>query len=293
MTANFPAELAVHLAGSIRSARRCYRQRLTCCQKKVSAKTVHDLRVETRRILALLDLLEILGFGSGLKKMRKTFKKRLDSFDDLRDTQVQLCLLKPLWRRFPAAKDFKKLLRDCEECLVEKLARKIRDTKQGGLNRRLKETEQCLRDCAAGQSRETSAALALLATRASFDRAARLRRQVRRGNPKTIHRLRVAFKRFRYGCELLQPFLPGLTAERLEKMKDYQRRAGDVQDVEVLLARFAAAIKDGQVKPAAVKGLRSEWVRRRRHAIDSFRQAMDELFEFEPGGAVKARMRAG
>ena len=110
MNPDFPAELARHLAESVRAARRRYRKRLARCQDKFSENAVHELRIETRRILALLDLLEALRCAAPLKKLRKTFKRRLDAFDDLRDTHVQQVLLKPLWKDFPEARPLKKHL---------------------------------------------------------------------------------------------------------------------------------------------------------------------------------------
>src|SRR5215510_8859246 len=101
MKAKLPGRLAVHLAGSVRAARRRYRKRLVRCQKKFSESAVHELRVEARRILALLDLLDAVHFGDSLRKLAKNFKRRLDAFDDLRDTHVQRRLLQPLWRDFP------------------------------------------------------------------------------------------------------------------------------------------------------------------------------------------------
>ena len=53
MNPTFPPKLAIHLAESVRSARRRYRKRLARCQEKFSEKAVHDLRIDTRRILSL------------------------------------------------------------------------------------------------------------------------------------------------------------------------------------------------------------------------------------------------
>jgi CHAD domain-containing protein len=281
VNANFPAELATHLAESVRAARRRYRKRLTCCQEKFSEDAVHELRIETRRILALLDLLEGLHFPESLKKLRKTFKKRLDAFDDLRDTHVQLALLKPLWKQFPEAAELKKHLRKCEECLEPKLSKEIRSTKNGRLNRRLKEIEKCLCDWAAGKAAgRTGPAQGLLI--AAFRRVFALRRRIRRNKPETIHRTRVAFKRFRYTAELLQPLLPQYTGQLLARMKDFQGAAGDIQDVAVLIARLDKDIADGDLDAKCVRGLRAELSRHERRAIDSFMKRIHELKDFEP-----------
>jgi CHAD domain-containing protein len=276
-----PAALAKHLDAGVRKARRRYHKRLERCQKKFSEGAVHELRVENRRILALLDLIASLGLDGAVKKLARNFKKRLDVFDGLRDTQVQLRHLKPLWRGFPEAHRLKTILQRREARLVSRLASEIKATKDTRLNRRLKEVEKCLRSCADGKSRKLAAQLAAAALRETFQRVLALRRQVRASEPATIHRLRVSFKRFRYVSELLRPLLPGLTAAQIDRMKEYQAAAGEIQDLEVLLARLAQVVADRKLSPAAVRNLRSELLRQKREAIDSFMARIDDLLEFQ------------
>jgi CHAD domain-containing protein len=285
VNANFPPQLAAHLAESVRTVRRRYRKRLMRCQDKFSEKAVHDLRTQTRRILALLDLLEAFRFDESLKTLRKAFKKRLDAFDDLRDTHVQRMMLKPMWPDFPEARELKKHLCKCEKRLESEMSRKIHRTKSGHLNRCLKKLQKSLRKCAehppAGRS--TSLAQSLLA--GAFRKVVILKRRIRRNQPGTIHRMRIAFKRFRYTAELLQPFLPRITPECLERMKEFQAAAGKIQDVAVLLERLAKDVKNGYLKPACVKNLRDELLRRERSAINSLMERIGELSDYEPEAA--------
>ena len=282
MNPNFPTRLAAHLSESVCVARNRYRKRLARCQEKFSEKAVHSLRIETRRILALLDLLEELRLAEPLKKLRKTFKKRLDAFDDLRDTHVQLVLLKPLWQDFPEARDLKKHLRKCERQLVSELSQKIKTTKSRRLNRRLKQIEESLRKFGQGATTGRNSDLAQMLLDGAFRRTVVLRRRIQRNNPATIHRMRIAFKRFRYTAELLQPFLPQFTPHRLSRMKEFQSAAGDIQDVAVLLVRLDKDVKSQNLKPACIKNLRGALLRHERRAIDSFMARIDELMEFEP-----------
>jgi CHAD domain-containing protein len=282
VNSNFPPKLAGHLAESVRKARRRYRKRLICCQKRFSEKAVHDLRIETRRILALIDLLEALHFEESLAKSRKTFKKRLDAFDDLRDTHVQRVLLKPLWPKFPEARDFNKHLCKCEKQLECEVSRKVKNIKSGGLNRKLKEIEKSLRKCAENPPTGGGVSQSQLLLGAAFRRVLVLRRQIRRNQPATIHRMRVAFKRFRYTAELLQPFVPGFTEKRLERMKNFQGTAGDIQDVAVLLARIEDETRKGDIAAECVKNLRGELMRVERAAINTLMERIDELKDFEP-----------
>lgn len=283
---NFPAELAGHLAESVRAARRRYRKRLARCRQRFSEKAVHDLRIETRRILALLDLLEALRFPEPLKKLRKTFKKRLDAFDDLRDTHVQLVLLKRLWPDVPEARELKRRLRKCEKQLVSELSREIRTTRSGRLNRQLKDVEKALRRTrnAPGSNRASSLAHTVLGS--AFRKVLILRRQIRRNQPATIHRTRVAFKRFRYTAELLRPFLPQFTPQRLARMKDFQAAAGNIQDMAVLLARLKKFAKAGELPADAVQKLQTELLRQEHLAVDSFMSRIGELAKFEPEQSI-------
>ena len=282
MNPNFPPKLAAHLAERVRVARHSYRRRLAKCQKKFSQKAVHALRTETRRNLALLDLIEALHFDDSLKKLRKTFKKRLDSFDDLRDTHVQLVLLEPLWPKFPEAGDLKKYLCKCEKRLVSKLSRQIRTVGCGKLNRHLKEIEKSLCQCAEKPPSGRGEILAQDLLAGAFRRVVALRRRIKRNNPATIHHMRVAFKKFRYSAELLQPILPQFTEERLDRMKDFQSAAGNIQDVAVLLRRLAKDIKKGELDSACVKNLRAELLRQEHRAINSLMERISELMDFEP-----------
>lgn len=283
----FPPKLAKHLARSVCEARRRYRKCLTRCQDRFSEKAVHSLRIETRRILALIDLLGALRFEGPLKKLRKTFKKRLDTFDDLRDTHVQLVLLKPLWKNFPEARTLKKHLCKCEKHLVSKLSCEIQTMKSRKLNRQLKEIQGSLCKCANDHPPSgRSSTMAQMLLGGAFRRVVVLRRLIRRNQPSTIHRTRVAFKRFRYTAELLQPFLPQFTPERITRMKEFQSAAGDIQDVSVLLNRLNKDVERGKLDAACVRNLRAALLRQERSAIDSFMARIGELMDFEPAAPL-------
>jgi CHAD domain-containing protein len=282
MSVALPNSLAALLVAGLQRLRRRYRKKLARCQRKFSEASVHDLRIETRRLLAMLDLLRALRFDAEVRKPRKALKRRLDAFDDLRDTHVCLALLKPLRRELPEARAFDPLWRRRERQLIARLRRKIKATKQARLQKRLKALEKMLLGATTKARRSAGPMLARTALRETFARVLALRRRIRRHDTRTIHRTRVAFKRFRYLCELLQPLLPGLTREQLERLRMFQTLMGDIQDSEVLLAAVAAAIDDEQVSPGTGQQLRALLQRRRRDLIDHFLATADDLFSFDP-----------
>jgi CHAD domain-containing protein len=57
---------------------------------KASQKSVHDLRVNTRRLIATLELTRSISKHEDIVKLQRRFKKVLKSIGPLRDAQVQL-----------------------------------------------------------------------------------------------------------------------------------------------------------------------------------------------------------
>jgi CHAD domain-containing protein len=283
--------LATLLASRVKAERRRYWKRLERGQREFSEKAVHDLRVETRRLLALLDVLLALQFPGPLRKIRKVFKKRFDAFDELRDTHVQLLLLKPLYQEFPKARELDVLVCQRAQRLTDKLRKEVRATKHADWERRLKTVEDELRGSAGKMAREATRLAILSAVDEAFDQVVTLSRRVRPDRTATIHRTRVAFKRFRYMCELLCPYLPELKVEDLGRMREYQAMMGNIQDIVVLLAGVRRAVADKEISGRAVGALRRELLRRRRELIDIYLAAADRLFDFEPnasGAPVRA-----
>ena len=287
MNGEFPAELARHLTDGLKKLRRRYRKRLVRCQGKFSEASVHDLRIETRRMLAMLDLLRALHFPDSLRKTRRTFKQRLDAFDELRDTQVQLLLLKPLWRDFPEAREFDLVLRRREKRLIGELGREIKRMKHVRLEHRLKALEKQLRKSTGAKAPQIASALAAAALCEAFNHAVTLRQRIRRSHTETIHRLRVSFKRFRYMSELLQPLFPRLTSKRLRAMQDFQGLMGDIQDIEVLIAAVKQAVQLVLLPAHEARDLLKELSRRRVALVEKFMIAADRLLEFQPDTFAK------
>lgn len=276
-----PNELARHLAELLRRSRRRYRHRLERCQLDFSETAVHELRVETRRALALLDLVATLQLTGSPRKARRTLKRRLDAFDDLRDTQVELRFLVPWLRQYPEAREFATHLRDSEQELVTELRREIRSLKSRRVERMLRALEKDVL-AARGKAARPPVAYLQKPLRDAFARVASLRRQVRRLDTATIHRTRVAFKKFRYLCELFQPLMPDTTSRRLRAMHDWQTRMGKIQDVEVLLNTIERAVRRGEVSIESVKPLHAKLAQRLVLLVKRFISTAARLDQFQP-----------
>src|SRR5262249_42269748 len=111
------------------------RQKLKRCQKQFSGKAVHASRVEARRLLSIVQLLEPFLRGGRVEKVRQTLKQHLHTFNELRDTQVQLLAVGRMRRAFPAARSFYDYLFQREHQLARETRTTIRSVKTARLRR--------------------------------------------------------------------------------------------------------------------------------------------------------------
>lgn len=259
-----------------------YRKVLKRCQDKFSPKTIHDFRVETRRLLSSLELLGGFLPARRVEKAQRLLKQHLDLFDDLRDTQVQLDTLARMGRVSAAARQFRASLLKREERFTRRTRRQIRKVRTNRLGKLIaggrEEVEASLED---SSPRKARTALLRAISRA-FRRARRLRSRINPRDPVTIHRTRVAFKRFRYMVEALAKCVPGVTDGRLAAMRRYQTMMGNIQDSEVLLRALDRLLRKKEVKPEAMRPFREKLLRRRQRLIRTYLTAADRLLEFWP-----------
>ncbi len=270
-----------HLGGSLHTQWQRYRKRLKRCQRHFSEEAVHDSRVETRRLLATVELLCAFIPERDVKKARRALKDHLDSFDRLRDTQVQLMYVEHLIRTFPAAKEFRAWLRTREARFVRESRQAVKRIRTRRLGKRIAGFERELTQRREETKPEREFSVAQGAIRLAFARVARLCRHVNATDTETIHRTRIAFKRFRYMVDALAPLLPVVTEQHRQAMRGYQSMMGDIQDVEVLLATLDKFIKHGH-NDRATQRLRAEFARRREQLIRVYLNAAGKLQLFWP-----------
>ena len=91
--------------------------------------------------------------------------------------------------------------------------------------------------------------------------------------PATIHRLRIAFKKFRYMIEAIYPVLQNFPADFLKRMHEYQAAMGDIQDMEVALQELADF---GELAPASYDPEPALTYYKERHAIALSRYIEDK-----------------
>lgn len=281
------------LAASLQRQWKSYRQALKHCQREFSEEAVHDSRVETRRLMAQIELLGVLAEARAFKRARRALKEHLECFNPLRDTQVQLLILDQQADTFPDVARLREALRTREkECLLA-AGKQIRGVDTGRVKKLIASLMGELESAGANPERRTLARRAILrAVDNAFELVVERRKQMDPGQVATIHRTRVAFKTFRYMVEALQPLLPEISHARLEAMQAFQTLLGDLQDSDVFLERVDKFSRKSPSGARSLAAFRHWLLRRRTQQIDLCMKHADALLDFwQPRRAVKLRKR--
>ncbi|MCZ6775159.1 MAG: CHAD domain-containing protein [Ignavibacteria bacterium] len=269
------------IVGSLVQRWRKHLAELKRCQKKCSEKAVHDLRVATRRLISTLDLIKTIHSDARLTKMRRELRKRLKMFGELRDVQVQALYVKKMLEPFPELNTFLTVLLLREQHLLDQIDKKLQKVQTGSMEKNVVETNNQLNILLSSSAMQSAGSAAVTgAAGAAFTRTVDLLHNVDPTDAKSIHKLRVAFKKFRYMVEALQQLLVGVTEKRLKAMHAYQTRLGDIQDIEVLTLNINGYAKRKKVPAASLERVQQELARRHTELINTFMNSADELFTF-------------
>ena len=212
-----------------------YKAGLQTCRSEFSEEAVHDFRVAARRLLSSLDILRIVIQDPKIQKTRRILKDQLDNLDDLRDVQALLADISEIIHETPVLHPFQEYLQHKEKKLLRTAHKEIKSLKTASLSRRIQKLGQKIEsfrqaDLDEGLFSAVDEAYAIVNQRYALIDA---------GKPGSIHRLRIAFKKFRYMIEAIYPVLQNLPSDYLKRMHEYQASMGDIQDMEVALRELA------------------------------------------------------
>lgn len=255
------------------------RNRLRCTEPGV-----HDLRVAVRRLLAVMDLAAAVLPGEAGTRARRVLRRTLKSFSPLRDCHVRILALRGLVRRFTVARPLLRESRTLEKELLKNAGRLIARFDASALEREVSAIAVALASLEDTPERVSAASAVLAGVAAKkYLRVAARGRRVSPADTRTIHRLRVAFKEFRYTIEVLLPVVGGGGKARLKSMREFQDSMGEIQDVEVLIAAVGKfAVTKGSAYPASVQNLQRHLALRRFALINAFMDGADALGRFWP-----------
>jgi CHAD domain-containing protein len=264
------------------------------CRRKPTRKAVHELRIDCRRLEALLD---VLGHTTGVpsKKLRRlgdAASETLDALSPLRDDHVHRrriadadggrgveALLEDVcrrearhWKRARTALDAIDLAR------ADAMAHRVR---RGVVRRQ-----------GAPSPHDRTVLLLAAIDGAATDVRSRLA-LMDEARPRTLHKLRVAIKRFRYIVEIAEEVAPQVHVGAQPTLRSLQRRLGGVHDADVLAARIKRFAGRRRKHRADLRALltrvESDRARRLRglsRTLPALRHALTDLASRASTGAV-------
>jgi CHAD domain-containing protein len=217
-----------------------YRKNLKLCRDEFSRKTVHDLRISIRRLLAILDVVHFVTSASRAEKLSARLKKQLDDVSELRDIQVMLDRVSEDLVTLPELEPLQKHLKKREKRQQSSNQKQVQNIPTGWIKKRLPKLQEAVQELSADQldhqlpQAVDEAYLTVVQRYSDIDPAQLV----------SIHHLRVAFKKFRYMVEAISPCLPDVPETLLQALHDYQTQMGDIHDLQVLLETLTTFAED-------------------------------------------------
>lgn len=220
------------VASAVRLHWRRSRGELEKSVEHAGSASVHDLRVALRRLLSTLELVAALDSPAPAKRVRR-LEQMLRSLSPLRDLEVEKHTLEAMSVHEPELRESAAELERERAALAKRLTKRLARFETLEMELALERTAENLELEA---STPQASKLMVLATVArAYARFDRRRRAVSGGDPRALHRVRLAFKRYRYTVEAAMPLLPARAARSLLLMKQFQDELGAIQDASVLL----------------------------------------------------------
>lgn len=244
------------------------------CRDNFSTDAVHDLRTSLRRLLAILEVVGFMTSTSKVEKLVDRLDDQLDGFSKLRDMQVMLDKLKEDVNTLPELEPFQNYLEKREKRHQREDEDHIQNIKPGASEKRLLKLRRDVEDLVEVDVQRDlpqavdQAYLAVLQRYAEVDPSQLV----------SIHRLRVAFKKFRYMVEAIYPCLPNYPEELLKRLQEYQTEMGDIHDIQVFLETLSKfAEKSESYNPVPMRRI---YERILADAVSRFMKHKDDLRSF-------------
>jgi CHAD domain-containing protein len=115
----------------------------------------------------------------------------------------------------------------------------------------------------------------------AYARVVRRLQSLQNTDPSTVHRLRVAFKQYRYSLEILAPLLRWMNARTRSRLDAYQTAMGKIQDIVVVLRGMVAYESRRPVTGRmALIEVRQYLLRRTEELMKEFRANADDAYRF-------------
>jgi len=226
------------LVSSFEQSSKEFSKAWTKARSAASSDSIHSLRVRTRRILARLELSQALTTDPQIEKLHRRFKKVLKRLGPLRDLQVQLDSVSQVWR-FEEIWDFKREIKEREQTEASRAEEKLDRGRKRQLDDGFSEVrfslqilQESLRKRDIQRACERMVSIRLM----EFLQASGGLDPV---DAESLHRMRIALKRWRYISEAASPVLGESVTAHSHRVRVLQRFMGEARDIELLRRKLA------------------------------------------------------
>src|SRR5258708_34674772 len=121
-----------------------FRAALIRCRTGFSEESVHGLRLATRRLLSVLELLRAITPDPVIQKFRRALKDLLDSLDEVRDVQISAAEVDQTSQKLPELGPFHEFLRKRERRLMRSARKGVMGLKIFSFTKRLEQLHKIL-----------------------------------------------------------------------------------------------------------------------------------------------------
>jgi CHAD domain-containing protein len=246
-------EEAAFLAETGRARIDLFRKRLRrAAADPSSEEAIHDLRVSIRRVLAWIAVRSaLLGPDRKLPAARSSLKALMSPLGKLRDAHVKRDVIRTILPKGDEPSYLYALLVASDVGRWEDRVRTLLGRKSARRIRVPLPRTRAGRGSRPEASTRASRHLAKLGGAVDRHRAEALDPL----NPEALHRMRLAFKKYRYAWEVLEPLLPRTARVDGKRLHDFQTLLGTIHDCDVILAEAAAFRRDilGREKECALE----------------------------------------
>jgi CHAD domain-containing protein len=275
--------IAFELAKAIKEQRERFNQAFRRCQRGLSEKSIHDARVNCRRLIARVSLVKEAFPGSNLDSIVRSLKRFFKSLGELRDVHVQREALIVELAEYPEVIWLRTELGHRQGELVTAGTRSTKHFNLGKVNRVLQKLEADLSyPTASLAAKSTLRTIVVRALEGAYSEVRRRWDMIHISTPKSLHDLRKAYKQLRYMLESLPPSVAQPSPAQLEVMGKCQTAMGKIQDVEVLLGLVNDYNKRCPMLASRLEQFRQELIVRLRLLADHFITRSTSFLAFGP-----------
>ena len=212
-----------------------YKQNLIICSQIMSDDNVHDLRVAARRFIATMNLYKTIYPTLYFPMIIKMVKKNFKSLGNVRDTHIMLQNCQSMKIQFPIIYDFINYLLAKEKKLIANFSKNLSEVEFNEIEGMMYYLTRILKYDFPSVSPDFTIFENYFDEQLQNIRA--IYNQIDYSNTKTIHKFRIATKKYRYYAEVLQSFIPNY--QNLYKiLVKIQDDAGAIQDSVVFIDKF-------------------------------------------------------